>query len=58
MVAPPSSISILATEERRKGYASFRMNLFGDVSHLTCNSEPVSFAARFCECYDNPDERH
>ena len=58
MVAPPSSISILATEERKKGYASFRMNLFGDTSHLTQNAEPVSFAARFCECYDNPDERH
>ena len=58
MVAPPSSISILATEERQKGYASFRMNLFGDTSHLTQNGEPVSFASRFCECYDNPDERH
>ena len=58
MVAPPSSVSVLATEERVKGYASFRMNLFGDVSHLTVNGEPTSFAAKYCECYDNADERH
>ncbi len=58
MVAPPTSVTVLATEERQKGYASFRMNLFGDVSHLTQAGEPTSFAARFCECYDNADERH
>ncbi|MBR6451728.1 MAG: histidine phosphatase family protein [Lachnospiraceae bacterium] len=58
LVAPPSSVSIIATEERQKGYASFRMNRFGDVSHLTGNGEPVSFAARYCECYDNADEKH
>lgn len=58
MVAPPSSICVLATEEREKGYASFRMNLFGDTLHLETNGEERSFAARFCECYDNPDERH
>lgn len=58
MVAPPSSVTVLATEERQEGYASFRMNLFGDVSHLTVNGEPTSFAARFCECYANTDERH
>ncbi|MBO4902988.1 MAG: histidine phosphatase family protein [Lachnospiraceae bacterium] len=58
MVMPPSSVTVIATEERQKGYASFRINLFGDVSHLTQDHEPVSFAARFCECYDNADERH
>ncbi len=58
MVAPPSSVSVIATEERQQGYAAFRMNLFGDTQHLEINGEPRSFAARFCECYDNPDERH
>ncbi|MCR5269245.1 MAG: histidine phosphatase family protein [Lachnospiraceae bacterium] len=58
MVAPPTAVTVLATEERQKGYAAFRMNLFADVSHLTQAGEPVSFAARFCECYDNVDERH
>ncbi len=58
LVAAPSSVSVLATEERRKGYASFRMNTYGDTSHLDMHDEPRSFAARFCECFDNADQRH
>ncbi len=58
MVAAPSSVTILTTEERQRGYASFRMNTYGDTSHLDIHDEPRSFAARFCECYDNKDERH
>ncbi len=58
MVALPSSVSILATEERRQGIASFRMNAYGETTHLFVNNEPRSFAARFCECYENIDERH
>jgi len=58
MVALPTSLSILATEERRKGYASFRMNAYGETTHLYMNGEPRSFAARFCECFDNEGERH
>ena len=58
MVAAPSSVTVLATEERRKGYASFRINVYGDTTHLYMNNEPRSFAARFCECFDNEDERH
>lgn len=30
----------------------------GDVSHLYVADEPPAFAARFCECYTNEDERH
>ena len=56
--AAPSSVTTVTTEERRKGIASFRMNSFGDISHLYANNEPPAFAARFCECYDNEDERH
>lgn len=57
MCAAPSSVTTLTSEERRKGIASFRMNSYGDISHLYAHDEPPAFAARFCECYDN-DERH
>lgn len=56
--AAPSSVTTLITEERRKGIASFRMSSFGDVSHLYVAGEKPAFAARFCEMYDNMDERH
>lgn len=56
--AAPSSVTTVVTEERRKGIASFRVSSFGDISHLYANGELPSFAARFCECYDNKDERH
>lgn len=56
--AAPSSISSIYTEERREGIAAFRMGYFGDVSHLYAAGEEPSFAARFCETYDNMDERH
>ena len=58
LCAAPTSITTIYTEERRKGIASFRMASYGDVSHLYAAGEEVSFAARFCECYDNLDERH
>lgn len=56
--AAPSSVTSLYTEERRQGTAIFRMNYFGSVSHLDAGMEPPSFAARFCETWDNPKERH
>lgn len=58
MCAAPSSVTTLATEERREGIASFRMSAFGDISHLYANDEPPAFAARFCEMYSNEEERH
>ena len=58
MCAAPSSVTTLVTEERRKGIAYFRMSSFGDISHLYAGGEGPSFAARFCEAYDNMDERH
>ncbi len=57
-VALPSSVTTVITEEREKGIAYFRCNGFGDTSHLYANDEPLSFMARFCEAYDNQDERH
>lgn len=56
--AAPSSVTTINTEERREGIASFRISAFGDISHLYAHDEPSAFAARFCETYDNTDERH
>lgn len=56
--AAPSSVTTVVTEERRKGIAYFRMSSFGDISHLYAHGEPPAFAARFCECYENEEERH
>lgn len=58
LCAAPTSVTTINTEERRKGIASFRMASYGDVSHLYAAGEEVAFAARFCECYDNAEERH
>lgn len=55
--AAPTAVTTVITEERRKGIASFRINQFGDVSHLYAGGRIPSFAARFCECYDNVGER-
>lgn len=58
MVAAPSSVTTLTTEERRSGIALFRMQSFGDIGHLYMNCEKPSFAARFCETFkDNHGER-
>lgn len=56
--ALPSSVTTVVTEERRKGTAYFRVNGFGDISHLYVKDEEASFSARFCETYDNENERH
>jgi len=53
----PSSVSIFYTEERREGLASLRATAIGDTSHLYAGGEPLSFAARYCECYSD-EERH
>ena len=46
------------TEEReQKGIATFRVQQFGDLSHLYAAGEPPAFAARFCECFED-DTRH
>lgn len=58
LCAAPSSVTTLTTEERREGIASFRMNSYGDVSHLYAKGESPAFAARFCEMYTNENERH
>jgi len=54
----PTSVTTVYTEEREKGTAQFRVAAFGDISHLYEADEPPAFAARFCEIYDNFEERH
>lgn len=56
--ALPTSVTTVITEERRKGTAYFRINGFGDLSHLYAAGEEPSFSARFCEVYENTEERH
>ena len=58
LCAAPSSVTTLATEERRQGMASFRMLAFGDTSHLYAGGRKPSFAARFCETFGNAEQRH
>ncbi|MBE6827439.1 MAG: histidine phosphatase family protein [Ruminococcaceae bacterium] len=54
----PTGITTVYTEEREKGKAQFRVSAFGDISHLYAADEPPSFSARFCETYDNMEQRH
>lgn len=56
--AAPASVTTLTTEERREGIALFRMNAFGDTSHLYAGGREPSFSARFCEYYGHPWQRH
>lgn len=56
--AAPTSVTTIVTEERRQSIASFRMGSFGDVNHLLAAGEQPSFSARFCERFENTNERH
>jgi probable phosphoglycerate mutase len=47
----PSSVTILQTEEREEGIASFRVKTFGDVSHLYAKGEPASESGFFKEVF-------
>ncbi len=49
----PTSVTEVVTEEREKGIAYFRGLRLGDISHLYAGREPASFAARFCEVYED-----
>ena len=57
MMAAPTSVTTVVTEERREGIAQFRMLSFGDVSHLYAGGVEPSFSGRFRECYTNDYER-
>lgn len=44
---PPTSITILNSEERTEGLASFRVERLGDTNHLTNGGEPISSSGYF-----------
>ena len=48
---PPSSVTVICTEERRKGIAVFRATSIGDVSHLYAAGEDPSSAGQFPEVF-------
>ena len=54
----PTSVTEVVTEEREKGIAIFRTLRIGDITHLAMAGEKPSFSARFCELYENENERH
>ncbi len=54
----PTSLTEIVTEEREKGIAIFRALRIGDITHLTVGNEEPSFSARFCERFENENERH
>lgn len=56
-IAPTSSFTYLITEEREEGIASFRLQQFGDISHLREAGEEPSFSGRFVECFED-EGRH
>ncbi len=51
----PSSVTVLAVEERVKGEAVFRIERMGDISHLCTNgfSEPVSSSGLFARAFQS-----
>lgn len=57
-VLAPTSITEIVTEERGQGFAMFRSQRLGDTHHLLAGGTGPSFAARFCETYDNKEQRH
>ena len=58
LMMAPTSVTELVTEEREEGKASFRTTRIGDISHLYAGGEEPAFEGRFCETYDNWEERH
>lgn len=58
MAVAPTAVTVVATEEREKGIATFRTIRMGDISHLNLAGEEPSFSARFCEKFENENERH
>lgn len=47
----PTSVTILATEERQNNIAAFRAQVIGDTSHLLQGGEPVSAAGYFTDIF-------
>ena len=54
---PTSGVTILASEERRKGIAQFRCLQYGSIVHLGIKNIKPTFSGRFCEQYKD-NTRH
>lgn len=54
----PTSLTEVFTEEREKGTVIFRAAKVGDIAHLYAGNEEPSFSCRFCQVYENEEERH
>lgn len=49
----PTSVTILAAEERMPGQASFRVQVMGDTSHLRIGGEKVSASGYFADTFSD-----
>ena len=58
MAIAPTSVTELVTEEREKGVAHFRGLRIGDISHLAIAGQAPVFSGRFCERFENKNQRH
>ena len=47
----PTSITVLASEERMNGNAYFRAQVMGDTAHLINGGEPISAAGYFADVF-------
>ena len=52
MMMQPTSITVLGSEERIPGEASFRVQVFGDATHLIEAGEPISPSGYFAELFE------
>ena len=48
----PTGITVIGTEERDPGKASFRVQVFGDARHLADEGEPLSASGYFTSMFD------
>lgn len=58
LIAAPTSVTTIVTEERTQGNVQWRCTAYGDTSHIYAAGEEPGFSGRFCECFTNENERH
>lgn len=52
MYLAPTSVTVLATEERQNNIAYFRAQVIGDTRHLSQGGEPISAAGYFTDVFE------
>ena len=53
----PTSITVLNTEERKKGEAVFRVERLGDTNHLTNGGEVISSSGYYVDVLQEINEK-